>query len=254
MDLSVLILTYNEENHIKDCLKSVEFADEIIVVDSYSEDSTGEIVKNSGANLILNSWPGYAEQRHFGIKKCSGDWVLMVDADERVTEKLKDKIIEITKKKNEDNIYGYKIPRKNFAFGRHMKHMWPARSLRLFKKNRHKVTLDREVHEKILVDGKVKNLKEHMIHYTYDTIDQYINKMKEYTTLIARQKYNENPQKSKTKIRLYSIVRFFHMFLDKYISRGGFRDGVYGFYLSLLSGLYAMTSELKIIEIMEDKE
>lgn len=245
--ISALIIAFNEEYHIGECIDSVAFADEIIVVDSYSTDHTAEIVKEKGATHILHKWEGFAKQREFGIRMCNGEWIIMVDADERITDELKNVILKITDDKNSAD--GYEIPRRNFAFGKEMKHMWPARTLRLFRKDKAKITLEREIHEKVIIDGKVEKLDEPMIHYTYDNIEQYLTKMNNYTTLLAKQYIKNNSEIDTKKHFRKALFSFFHKFLDKYISRGGFRDGVYGFYLSILNGIAAMSMELKIIDI-----
>ena len=252
MKISALILTKNEEINISECVKSVSFCDEIIVIDSESEDQTRSLAEKEGARVIVNPWPGFALQRHFGIQRCSFPWVLMVDADERVTGSLRREIQRLFSGEG-PSCFGYEIPRRTFAFGREMKHMRPGRSLRLFHKEKGKMTLKRHVHEKIIVDGPVGRLKEPMLHYSYRNVGEYINKMNHYTTLLARQKREEDPAVTGKKAYKRAVRRFWHRFLDKYISRGAFRDGQYGFYLALLTGIQAMTTEFKLMEILEER-
>ncbi len=251
MSLSALVLTYNEEENIKECLETLRFCDEVLVIDSYSSDRTVEIAKNTGATVISNKWPGFAQQRQFGIEKCSSEWVLMVDADERVTEGLEKEIIETMKNGLSQ---GYEIPRRTFAFGCEMKHMWPGRSLRLFIKSKGRMTLQREVHEKVIIDGDTARLKEPMLHYSYTNIAEYIKKMNIYSTLLAKQKIKEEPGLTVKKARSRAVFRFWHRFLDKLISRGAFLDGKYGFYLSLLTGISAMSVEFKIVDMLKGVE
>ena len=252
MTISALILTKNEEVNITACVRSVAFCDEIIVIDSGSEDQTRSLAEQDGARVIVNPWPGFALQRDFGIRQCSSPWILMVDADERVTPALQQEIRQLFSGKGPE-CYGYEIPRRTFAFGKEMKHMWPGRSLRLFDKEKGKMTLRRHVHEKIIIDGPVGRLKEPMLHYSYREVGDYIAKMNHYTTLLARQKSEEDPSVTDKKAYKRAVRRFWHRFLDKYISRGAFRDGRYGFYLALLTGVQAMTTEFKLMEILREK-
>ncbi|HHH84806.1 MAG TPA: glycosyltransferase family 2 protein, partial [Firmicutes bacterium] len=119
MKISALILTKNEEINISECVKSVSFCDEIIVIDSESEDQTRSLAEKEGARVIVNPWPGFALQRHFGIQRCSFPWVLMVDADERVTGSLRREMQRIFSGEG-PSCFGYEIPRRTFAFGREM--------------------------------------------------------------------------------------------------------------------------------------
>lgn len=248
MKLSVVILTRNEAYHITDCIRSVQFADEILVVDSESTDETCVVAKENGARVVVNPWPGFAHQRQFGIDNAKGEWILFLDADERVTEVLQKKIKTII---NDDThpVDGYEIPRKNFVCGKEMRHMWPARSLRLFKREKGAMTLDREVHEKVLINGVVERLKEPMLHYTYDSMDQYLTKMNAYTSLLARQAYDTEKTTSVSGLYWKAFFRYHHYFIDQYISRGAFRDGLFGFYLSVLHAVSGMTMYFKIADL-----
>ncbi|HDS03743.1 MAG TPA: glycosyltransferase family 2 protein [Firmicutes bacterium] len=252
MKISALILTKNEEGNIEECLDSVAFCDEILVIDSESTDRTREIASDLGARILVNPWPGFAQQRQFGIENCLYSWILMIDADERVTPRLKNEILKLFSEQG--HFYsGYEIPRRTFAFGREMKHMRPGRSLRLFNKEKGKMTLKRHVHEKIIVEGDVGRLKEPMLHFSYRTVEEYIDKLNHYTSLLALQKLESDKGISIKKSYRRSTGVFWHRFLDKYISRGGFRDGKYGFYLSLLTGIQAMTTEFKIVDILKGR-
>ncbi len=248
MKISVIILTRNESSHIASCIQSVLFADEILVIDSESTDDTQSIAKNEGATVLVNKWPGFAHQRQFGIEHAHGDWILFLDADERVTSELQKRILMICNDENH-SIDGYEIPRRNYVCGKEMHHMWPARSLRLFKRMKGRMTLDREVHEKVIIDGLTSRLKEPMLHYTYDTMEQYLTKMNAYTSLLARQSYEKDKNSTYTYLFIKAFIRYHHYFIDQYISRGAFRDGIYGFYLSLLHAISGMTVLFKIADL-----
>lgn len=248
MKLSVVILTRNESNHIAECIQSVCFADEILVIDSESTDDTIVKAQSQGARVLVNSWPGFARQRQFGIDNAKGQWILFLDADERVTEALQ-KRIQIIINDSSHPVHGYEIPRRNFVCGKEMRHMWPARSLRFFQRDKSSMTLEREVHEKVVINGVVARLKEPMLHYTYDSMEQYLTKMNAYTSLLARQAYDTEKTTSLPRLYWKAFVRYHHYFIDQYISRGAFRDGLFGFYLSVLHAVSGMTMYFKIADL-----
>ena len=168
MKLSVGIITFNEENRIGKTLDSVrEIADEVIVVDSESTDRTTEIALSKGARVFVEKWKGYGPQKNSVLKKCKGEWILLIDADEVISPQLKEKIKSII---NSESPSGdvYKIKLRNIAFKKEIKFGgWDDYVIRLWKNG--KVTIsDREVHEKYKTKSKIKKIKELIIHYTYD--------------------------------------------------------------------------------------
>ncbi|MBI3282687.1 glycosyltransferase family 2 protein, partial [Candidatus Curtissbacteria bacterium] len=183
MKLSVVISAYNEEKMIEGCLESVKgLANEIIFIDNTSLDNTVKIAKkytdkiytreNDPVNLNIN--------KNFGFSKATGDWIISLDADERLTPQL---AREIKKATIDKNVNGYDIPRKNIIFGKWIKHSiwWPDYNLRLFRRGRGKFAA-KHVHEKLSVVGKVGKLENPMVHYNYQTVSQFINKLnKTYT-------------------------------------------------------------------------
>lgn len=244
--VSVAIITRNEEKKIREALESVKDFEEIVIVDSFSDDRTVEICRNYTDRIFQIEWRGYSEQKSLAISKTTLNWVLVIDADERVTEELKKEIMEKIK---DQTISGYYIPRKNFFLGKWIKHCgwWPDYTLRLFQRQTGR--LDRRlVHEKIVVNGKTDYLREPLLHYTYESIEEFIEKMQKYSTLSALDFIGQNPSKFKVLLKLFFSPPF--TFFKMFIIRKGFLDGQRGLILSLL---YSFHSFLKYAKSWERK-
>lgn len=241
--VSVAIITKNEERNIKKALESVKDFEEIVIVDAFSEDKTLDICRKYTDKIFQYEWQGFAKQKQLAIDKTTLSWVFVLDADERVTEPLKK---EIMKKIKEDKD-GYFIPRKNFFLGRWIKHSgwWPDYTLRLFKKEKGKVEL-REVHEKIIVDGKIGYMKEPLLHYTYQNIEEFIKKMNNYASLSAQEIVKRNP--SQYKIFYKMIFSPCFTFLKMYVFRLGLLDGIRGLILAMLYSFYGFLKYVKVWE------
>jgi len=166
--LSVVIITKNEESKILDAIKSVNFAAEIVIIDSGSSDRTCEIAREAGAVVIHQDWLGYGEQKNMGVSHTKNDWVMVLDADERVTKELKNEI-EMTLLKPIKN--GYFIPRRNFFFGKLIRFcgLYPDYSLRLFKKDKGHF-VNTSVHERVIIEGKPGHLINPMLHLAYESV------------------------------------------------------------------------------------
>jgi len=246
--LSVAIIAGNEERRIADCLESVKWADEIVVVDSESMDRTVEIAKRYTDKVFIKKWEGYAPQKQFAIDQATCDWILSLDADERVSPELRDEIEKILEEETEYD--GFYIPRRNFFLGRWIKSCgwYPNYQLRLFKKGKGYVT-KRKVHEGFVVDGKVGYLKGDIIHLTHMELKSTFAKINEYSSLSAEEKAERK------KVRgLDLILHPLGAFLGHYILRGGFREGVYGLMVSLIHAMTNMQTYMKIWEIQNVKE
>lgn len=242
--VSVAIITKNEEKNIRDALESVKDFEEIVIVDSFSDDRTVEICREYTDKIFQIEWKGFAKQKQFAIDKATLPWVFVLDADEKVTEPLK---VEIIEKVKDTGVVGYFIPRKNFFIGKWIKHSgwWPDYTLRLFKKDRGRME-ERQVHEKIAVDGKTDYIKEPMLHYTYQNIEDFIVKMQKYSTLSAMEFLNKNPSKYRILIKMIfaPVFTFFKMF----ILRLGFLDGIRGFILAVFYSFYSFLKYAKAWE------
>ena len=196
MKLSVGIITFNEENRIGKTLDSVrEIADEIIIVDSESTDRTVEIALSKGAKVFVEKWKGYGPQKNSVLEKCKGKWILLIDADEVISTQLKEKIKTIINSENPSSDV-YKIKLRNIAFKREIKFGgWDDYVIRLWKNGKVKIS-SREVHEQYQTDSKIKKIKEMIIHYTYDNIEEFLEKLNRYTSQSAKE-YIKNGKKSK---------------------------------------------------------
>lgn len=245
--LSVLIITYNEEKNIKDCLESVKWADEIVLVDAESTDNTANIANNYTDKIFTRKWDGYSNQRTFSLHQASYDWVLSLDADERVTEELRKEIEVILN--NDNNINGYYIPRRNYFLDKEITSCfwYPDYQLRLFKKDSARVNI-RKVHEGFEVEGNKGYLKGDLIHLTHQNLTDTFKKINEYSSLQAEEKVNSRRIKP-CDIVLHPIAAF----LNHFISRKGYKDGIYGLMVSLVHMMTNMMTYMKIWEIQNIK-
>ncbi len=239
--LSVAIITYNEEENIRDALESVKWADEIIVVDSFSKDRTIEICREYTHKVFSLEWSGFSSQKNKAISLTTMPWVLVIDADERVTEGLKEEIIEIIKNKN--SFDGYYLPRRNYFAGRWIKHggWWPDYTLRLFKRDRGRF-VEREVHEAIKVDGEVGYLKNGIEHYTYRNVYDFLKRMEVYSSLSAKELYKNNRRATILDIIFRPPVTFLRMS----VLQLGILDGIYGIILAWLYSIYTYKKYSKL--------
>lgn len=221
--LSVTIITLNEEKNIADCLESIKWADEIVVIDSGSTDRTVEICKQYTDKVFFNPWPGMNEQKALAMQRAEGPWILNIDADERVSPELKDAIVEAL----ENPLYdGYRFPRKNYFIGRWMRHggWYPDHVLRLFKKE-HAFYGGINPHDRVIIKtGKVSTLKAHLLHYTYSSIAQYIARQNNYSSAAAWELFKKNKRSHPLLIPLRTSWKF----IETYIIKRGFLDGTHG--------------------------
>lgn len=247
LPISVVIIAGAEENNIEDCLKSVLWSDDIIVVNSFSKDKTVEIAKKYTERVYLKEWEGYSKQKAYSLSLAKNKWVLSIDADERVTFDLKLELESIIK--SENILDGYYIPRKNYFLGKHIKSCgWhPGYQLRFFVKDKTHLS-DRKVHEAFLVDGKLGYLKEYLIHFTHPNIQHIITKINEYSTLKAEEKSLIK------KVYWYNfIINPAAAFWQHYILRQGFKDGIHGFLVSVIHSLTNLLTYIKMWEIQNVK-
>jgi glycosyltransferase involved in cell wall biosynthesis len=246
--LSVTIIAFNEENNLKDCLESVKWADEIIIVDSESNDRTIEIAKNYSNKVIIKKWEGFSIQKSFALANTSNELVLSVDADERVSPELKEEIILLLSSNMEFD--GYYIPRRNFFLGKEIKNCgwYPDHQLRLFKKSK-TVVDSRKVHEGFLVSGKCGYLKQNLIHLTHNSLHEVFKKINEYSTLEAEELFTSKKAKP-----INIIINPFAAFLSHFIYRKGFKDGVYGLMVSLIHAATKMMTYMKIWDLQHKEK
>jgi len=245
--ISVAIITKDEEKNIGACLESVKWADEIIVVDAGSRDKTLQICAEYGAKVFVEAWQGYGRQKNKAIEKAKNEWVLNLDADERVTPELAAEIAEVLDGVSELN--GFYIPRKNFFGSRWIRHggWYPDYNLRLFRQSKGRFQ-ERQVHEKVILEGKVGYLKNPLEHRTYNSIKEFLQRQDLYSDLAAQEMFKEGKQ-----YRFYDILfRPFWTFFQMYVLRAGFLDGYYGFLLARLYSYYTFAKYSKLKELMRE--
>jgi glycosyltransferase involved in cell wall biosynthesis len=243
--VSVITLTMNEALNIAECLESVRWADEIIVVDSGSTDGTIEEARCHTASIFTIAWPGYGAARNFALSKATGEWVLWLDADERVTPELGEEIRGILAS-GDEGVAGYAIARRAYFLGRWIKHCgwYPSRVVRLFRRERGRFTETR-VHERLQLEGLVRDSRHDLLHFTDPTLHHYLAKFNRYTALGAEDLHAAGRRFSLADL----LVRPPFHFIKMYLLRGGFLDGLPGFLLSVLSSVYTFTKYAKLWEI-----
>jgi glycosyltransferase involved in cell wall biosynthesis len=242
--LSVAIITLNEEANLARTLASVQFADEIIILDSGSTDRTLEIAHAHNAKVICEPWKGFAAQKNSAIAKCTGTWILSLDADEELTPELQAEIRALLPGKPTAD--AYLLRRRNLFLGRWIRHggYYPDPKLRLFR--RHAANFapparftDRPVHETVALEGRLETLNHDLIHHAYPTIESYIEHMDRYSTLGAQIVVSKDKTSRSSLAFYYNILIVpASTFIYNYICRLGFLDGREGFLLHLYHSSY----------------
>ncbi|MBC3759546.1 glycosyltransferase family 2 protein [Hyunsoonleella sp. SJ7] len=244
IQISALLITFNEEKHIDAVIENIDFADEIIVVDSFSTDET--LIKLKGfprVTVISRTFENFADQRNYAIDQAKYDWILFIDADERIPENLRQEILNVVK--NTDEIVAYMFKRRFFFNEKVMRFsgLQSDTTYRLFRKGYAKYDENKIVHENLIVDGKSAVLKHYMLHYCYTSNADYKRKMEYYASLKAKELYN----KGKKVNLLHLILRPVYKFITNYVVRLGFLDGIEGFNVCYLSayGVWHRYKELQ---------
>jgi len=247
--LSAVVVCLNEEDKISDCLESLSFVDDIVVVDSGSTDKTLEICRAKGARVFHNEWKGYIEQKNFALAKVDSEWVLSLDADERISAGLRAEILAEIENPRAD---GYQIPRLAYYINRWIYRCgwFPDRKMRLFRR-----TLGRWIgenpHDKISVgDGKVADMEGIIYHLSFDDIASHVRTLNDFSTIGAR----ERLKKGKRSGMIFVITRPLFTFIKMYVVRLGFLEGAPGFILSALSAYHVFSKYWKIMEMIEDDD
>ncbi len=248
MKLSVILITKNESNNILGCLNSVKFADEWIIVDSGSNDDTVAKARTFGATVIETDWPGFGPQKNRALDIATGDWILSIDADERITPELADEMFRIIQ--SADTADAYEILRKGWYCGKFMNHGdWSNDYVvRLFKKGTACFT-DDKIHERLVVNGTTRKLESPMLHYSFMNFSEVLQKIDSYTELSAQQKYKQGKKGSVGKALGHGLWAF----IRGYIIKGGFLDGGQGLALAISNAEGSYYRYLKIW-LMQEKE
>ncbi len=244
--LTAIVTTFNEAAHVEECLGRLAFADELIVVDSFSTDGSPDIARACGARVVQHEYESPAAQKNWAIPQAAHDWVLIVDADEWVTKELAEEIGRtITEPRPRD---GYQIKRRNFFLGREIRYSGWQNDwvLRLFQRDRGRY-LDRQVHERMVVEGSVGRLKGRLIHHSYRSLDDYWPKLSRYAEWNAIEARRQGVRVSPAYMMFHPGLRF----LKAYLVQGGFLDGAHGLVVALLTGVYAAAKDLRIWELQQ---
>jgi len=246
--LTAIIPTYNEEATLRDCLASVSFADEILVVDSFSTDQSLDIARQFGARILQHEYVYSARQKNWAIPQAAHEWVLLVDSDERVTPELRDEILALLR--GDPGHDGYWILRANHFLGRRITHCgWGTdKVIRLFRRDVSRYQ-DREVHAEIDLPGPLPVLRHPLEHHSFRSFGQYWRKLQLYSEWGAGQLYKDGRRAGAFSIFFRPLTRFMKM----YVVRMGFLDGVHGLVLSMLGAFtvylkYARLWEMQILE------
>lgn len=244
----MVINTLNEERNIERAIKSTKsFADEVVVVDMFSEDSTPKLAKKLGARVYHHERTGYVEPaRNFAIEQANGDWIFILDADEEVPASLGKKLRKIVDDPKSDY---YAVPRKNIIFGKWVKHSrwWPDYNIRFFKKG--KVYWDKNIHSVPITEGKGMDLKPKekfaIKHYHYDTVEQFVERMNRYTSVQAKELYYEN-HKFHWRDLIHKPTR---EFISRYFAGKGYKDGLHGLVLASLQSISELVLYIKVWQL-----
>lgn len=250
LDLSLVVITRDAGGELAACLDSVRFAAETLIVDSGSRDDTVQIARARGARVIEQAWLGFGPQKRFAVTQATHDWVLCLDADERVSPELASSIADVLQG---PRCAAFEMARRNRFFGRWLAHGegYPDWAVRLFDR-RHARWSDDPVHERVQADGAVGRLDGDLLHESAESLDAYLAKQNRYTTLQAAALHARGERFSVARMVASPVVRFVRF----YVLRAGFLDGVAGF-VHIAIGCFASFSKyakLRALEQAEDRQ
>lgn len=253
MKITATIITFNESNNIRETCESVSFADEILVVDSQSTDTTREIAQECGARVVNRPWPGFAAQKQFAADEATHEWILSLDADERISTELRDSILELSNADESRLADGYRIARRAFYMGRWIRGggWYPDYQLRLYRKSRGR-WVGAYIHESVKMpkDANVEILKGDLLHYTvHNAADHHRMIGERYAPLSARQMFENGRRTSALGIATAGPITFIRSFLLK----GGFRDGLAGFAIARFAAHNAFLKHLLLWELQNEE-
>lgn len=244
--LSAFVITFNEEDYLVDCLKSLSFCDEVIVVDSYSSDKTVEIAKSFGAQVIQREWPGYRAQKAFGLEQTKYEWVLNLDADERVSEELRAEVERTLDNSNQEICDGYEVNRVVYHLGRWWRSggWYPEYRVRLLRKSK-TIWGGVDPHEKPIVSGKIGRLKGELPHYTYRNLDDQLSRLHKFSSISAKEEFKRGKTAGIQDILLRPTVRF----IKFYFLKRGYREGTAGLVVAMIEFFYTFMKYAKLWEL-----
>jgi len=244
----VAIIARNEEARIGECLESVRWADEIVVVDTGSVDRTVEICHKYTPHVVSRPWDGYAPAKNAALRLAGGDWILSLDADERVSDELRQEIEALQHRPLVTLAAGYAIPRRNYLWGQWLRYggLFPDYQLRLFKRGLGGFKA-RRVHESIVVDGRVERLQHPIQHYSYQGIGDVVQRLERYADLAALDLRDQGQPCRISALIMRPIGRF----LRNYVLKQGFRDGIPGLIMAVSYAYSVFLREVKLWEMTQ---
>jgi glycosyltransferase involved in cell wall biosynthesis len=247
--ISAVLITKNEERNIGRALRSLEFADEVIVLDGESSDRTMEVCRAAGARVEVKEWDGFVAQKNAAVQLAECDWILSLDADEEVTPELREEVLRVVADPGEK--VGFFIPRKNFYLGRWIRHCgwYPDYQLRLWRRGRGRWVGGR-VHERVEIEGEAGHLRAALNHFSYNSIGEHLLRMNRYAELIARDKFEQGKRAGLAGLMFAAPWQFFKL----YILRGGILDGLYGLLVSAMGAHYAFLRKAKLWELQHERK
>jgi glycosyltransferase involved in cell wall biosynthesis len=241
--LSVAVITLNEAHRLRRCLESTAWADELVVVDAESSDKTVQVAREFTDRVIVRPWAGFAAQKNFALEHCAGEWVLSLDADEEAAPELRAEIMtEIAGAHAHD---GYALRRQNVFLDRWIRHggLYPDWQVRLFRRERGRFD-ERAVHESVSVTGSLGRLDGHLVHRSYESVSDFVERANRYSSLAAEQMIREGRRMRAGELLARPLGRF----LSMYLLRGGFLDGRRGLLLASLYAYYVFMRSAKVWE------
>jgi (heptosyl)LPS beta-1,4-glucosyltransferase len=242
--LAAVVLTRDEEHHIGDCLDSLAWADERLVFDDFSTDRTGELAVSHGARVLQNPLESFAAQRNAALAAVDVEWVLFVDADERATPALADEVRRVIAYRDDRTRAGWWIPRHNYMIGHRMRGggWYPDYQLRLLRRGHARYDPQRPVHEVVILDGEAGYLENPLIHYNYDTVAHFREKMGRYTAFEAAILRDKG-----VRVRPWTYVSMpLREFWRRFVTLRGYRDHLYGLLFCGLMSWYTLQTYLKL--------
>ena len=247
--VSAIVPTYNEAENILEVIDNLNFADEIIIIDSYSTDNTIELAKLKPVKVFQRKFDDFSSQKNFAFRQAQHDWIFVLDADERISSQLRLEIIE--KLKNPDNFDGFWIPRQNYFLGNQVKYSgWQNdKVMRLFNKNKCRYN-GKLVHEEVICQGKTGNLINPIKHYTYKSYDDYIKKIYRYSELKALELYKKNIKPN----LFYTVIKPAYRFIYHYFIMFGFLDGKIGWTIAKINAKGMRERYRKLKELYNNEE
>lgn len=244
--LSVTVITCNEAENIGACLQSVAWADEIIVVDSHSSDGTVDIARRFTDTVIRRPWPGHVRQKQFALEQATGDWVLSLDADERLSDEAGREIRQQVLEGAPPAAAAYSFPRLSWYLGRWIRHggWYPDRKVRLVRRGAARWG-GQDPHDKLLVTGKVCALQGHILHYVYRDLSHQLQTVDSFSRISAAQWHRKGRRLALPLMLVRPPIRF----LEMYVWKGGVLDGVPGFIIAVVSSCYVFLKYAKLWEL-----